>query len=124
MIENDLVTYMRTELDSSYKINWGKVASETDYKAGDLSISFFKLPSQSSRITPSYLDSFQISVRSGYIDSTQKAVNEVIELFHLYFGLIGSYRVTVDDIFSNGVGSESEDIMHGPLTMRLKYTQL
>lgn len=122
MIETGLYTYLVAELDPSLEISWGKIDAKFDFESGVTSVNFFKLPSQSARTTPSYLDSFQVSVRNKYIDAAQQTANDIIELFHLYHGKIGDYLVTVDDIFSSGVIYEEEDIVHIPLTLNLKYT--
>lgn len=122
MIETDLYGYLVANLDSSLKIYWGKNAKSIDWDSGVTTVNFFKLPSQSSATTPSFLDNFQLSVRNKYIDAAQQTANDIIELFQLYFGLIGSYRVTIVNVFSNGVLYEDEDIVHIPITLSIKYT--
>ena len=124
MIETGINSFLTENLDPAIEISWGKEDATVRWDDGTTTISFFKLPSQSARVTPSYLDSFQISVRSRYIDAAQSVANQIITLFHLYHGKLGDYLVNVDDIFTNGVLYEAEDIVHVPLTLRVKYTQL
>ena len=122
MVESDIYTYLTDNLDSSIEISWGKIDESIRWEDGTTSVNFFKLPSQTARLTPSYLDSFQISVRNKYIDACQQTVNDIIELFHLFGGKLTNYRIWVDEVFPNGIIYEEEDIVHCPITLVIKYT--
>jgi len=124
MIEPNICSFLSSNLATGTIISWGKGNEETDWENGVTTVDLFKISQSSSKITPTYWDSFQLSVRNKYIDGAQSMANSIVTLFHLYFGAIGTYQVAVSDVFANGVLYEEEDIVHIPITLRLKYTQL
>ena len=124
MIETDLEQYLVDNLDPALWVSWDQVNSSISYEDGNISVSFFKLPSGSSNTTPSYLDQFQITVRGLYLDAVQSQANSIIKLFHLWFGVIGSYRVAVDDIANLGQVREETNLVSVVLQLGLKYTGL
>ena len=122
MIETDLYTFLTDSIDSSINISWGKVDESVDWESGVTTVNFQKLPSQSSNLTPSFYDNFQLSVRNKYIDQAQQTANDIIELFQLFNGKLTTYNIWVVDVFCNGVVYEEEDIVHIPVTLSIKYT--
>jgi hypothetical protein len=124
-LETSLYKYMKDNLDDTWKIYLGKIdRDEADPRKGDIVINFFKLPSFSAISTPSYLDNFQISVRSNYYDTAISAANDVINLFHLYQGDMEGHQTWVTDASNQGVIYEEEDVVHIPLNISVKYTLL
>jgi len=125
MIEESIYTYLVSNLSSSYKIYWGKIDRDNaDPRNGDVVINFFKSPSRSAIMSPSYLDLFQISIRCNYVDSASTVANEIINLFHLFSGHMGDYQAWVTSIDNLGTIYEEEDIVHIPLQMGVKYSLL
>jgi len=122
MVESDIYTMLESNLDSAIEISWGKIDPKIDWSSGVVSVDFFKLPSQSSDTVPCFLDNFQLSVRSQYIDTAQQTANDIIEMFHLFSGKITTYRIWVTNVYCNGGLYEDNDIVHIPITLSIKYT--
>ena len=121
-IESEIYKYLTENLDEDYKIYWGKVDRDEANPRDDVVISFFKTPSQSSQITPSYLDIFQISVFAPYIDTATSVANDIIELFQLHILELGNYRVWVNNIINQGSIYDDEDVVQVVLNLGLKYS--
>lgn len=117
MIEKEIYEYIKDNI-SDVSCYWGKL----DVGAPSTCISFFKLPSFSSQITPSYLDVFQISVFSDYVDTATTVANRLISLFQLKSGVIGDYRVWVNNITNQGQIYDEEDRVQIILELGIKYT--
>ena len=125
MLENGIFNFLKDNLDDDYFIYWGKInRDECDAALGDLIISFFKTPSQSALITPSYLDSFQISIFSNYIDIATRVAGEIIQLFHCQNNVVLDGRnIWVNNIIDNGTLYEQDgDVVQEILNLELKYT--
>lgn len=122
MIETDLQAYLAANL--AYDVVWGNIDPGTDWEGGAQTINFFKVTTATEPHMPVFLDGFQISARSRYVDEAQAMCNEVIDLLHGFSGAIGSYLVTVTNASCIGQLQESLNIVHVPAAIGLKYTGL
>lgn len=122
MIEPALCGFIQLGIGDIAEVVWGKVDANTDWRNGTITVNLVKLPSLSGKATPSYLDNFQISVRSNAIDRSQSVANAIIKLFHLHSGMVGTYLISVSDVRSNGVLYEEEDLVQVPIQLSVKYT--
>lgn len=123
MIEVSLKQHLIDNLVSNPEtvVSWGKEAKSFTFTDTNVAVSFFKLPSLSSTITPTFLDEFQINVRAKYIDVCTPVANEIVKLFQLYFGTMGVYQITVDSVNMLGQSQEDIDIVNTPISLTLKY---
>jgi len=123
MIEESLYNYIKDNIDN-VTVYYGKVPMDFTYKNGDTSVNFIKLPSEASNVTPSYLDVFQITIRNKLISTVQTVAIDIIELFQLYYGVMGDYRIRVIGVSQLGTLYEDEDLVSIPLSLSIKYTGL
>lgn len=124
MIERDIEEFITSIVDPAVTVVWGNVDKSTDWESEIVAVNFFKVPSLASIETPTYLDSFQVSARSKYIDAAQEVCNQILEAFHGYNGVIGSYRVWCVEASSGGQIQEAVNIVQAPANISLKYTGL
>ena len=125
MIESHLAEFINTNISEIplSSIFWGKISEEIEFNNVPV-INYIKVPSLVSDTTPSYLDNIQITVRAKYIDTATEYANKLVELFQLYVGMIGTYRVWITSIVVNGTIYEEEDIVASSITIGVKYTEL
>ena len=123
MFEQDLYTFLTANITSATHF-WGKIITDFSWDEGDISVNYFMVNNITSIVTPTYLNSIQFSVRGGYIDAVQSVVNEIVKLFHLYNGEIGSYNVWITDVTSNSALYEEEELVQVPVIMSVKMTEL
>ncbi len=125
MIESHLAEFINTNISEIplSSIFWGKVSEEIEFDNVPV-INYIKVPSLASDTTPSYLDNIQITVRAKYIDTATEYTNKLVELFQLYVGMIGTYRVWITSVVVNGTIYEEEDIVASSITIGVKYTEL
>jgi hypothetical protein len=123
MFEKDLYTYLLANI-ADVTIFWGKIDPNYEYVTDNVTVNYFSVNNSTARLTPSYLYNIQISVRSKYIDKAQEKANEIVQLFHLYNGDIGSYKVWVSDVITNSALYEEEDLVQIPIILSVKITGL
>ena len=121
MLEQDLYTYLAATF-STYTFFWGKINPETP--TNGVIINFFTVGNVGAKLTPSYLNVIQLSVRGEYIDDVQEAGNAIIKHFHLFNGNIGEYKVWVSDVTTNSILYEEENLVHLPIILSVKFTEL
>lgn len=122
MIETALQEYLQDNL--AYDVVWGQVDPDTDWGNGDISINILKVDQDTVPEMPVYLDRFQISTRTRYIDTAQGICNEIIDLLHGFNGYMGAYLVHVTNASCIGQLQEDANIVHVPAAVALKYTGL
>lgn len=124
MIEESLYKYLKDNIENVDSLSYGNIEEDFNWEEGKTSVNFFKISSQSDSASPSYLDIFQISVRNKSITAVQTVVNSIIELFHLYSGMMEEYRIWVIDVSTIGTLWEDERVYSTSLNLSLKYTLL
>lgn len=123
MFEQDLWTYLDANI-SADKFSWGKIDSDFVYDATNNTLNYFVVNNIGAQMTPSYLYQMQFSARAKYIDVAQQLANDVVKLFHLYSGAIGSYNVWVSDVITNSALYEEEGLVQIPVLLSFKFTEL
>jgi len=122
MLETAIYDYVSSQIPEA-DITWGKLDAEAVFDNMPV-INFIKVPGLADDTTPSYLDNIQFTVRHKYIDIATQYTNQLIDMFQLFAGKIGDYRVRIPSVIVNGTLYEEEDIVASSITVGIKYTQL